>query len=76
MLQVVHDCRNDSAALYFQYDILVKNVFDTQVTDNNNLVFDNMHLALHAFGYIRPKFLNNARIMLSPKHYFGEIRNP
>ena len=31
MFQVVHDCRNDSAALYFQYDILVKGVFDTQV---------------------------------------------
>ena len=29
--KVVHDCRNDSAALYFQYDILVKGVFDTQV---------------------------------------------
>ena len=28
--QVVHDCRNDSAAFYFQFNILVKNVFDTQ----------------------------------------------
>lgn len=33
--QVVHDCRNDSAALYFQYDILVKSVFDTQVKSNS-----------------------------------------
>merc|ERR1719266_2317867 len=30
VIKVVHDCRNDSAALYFQYDILVKGVFDTQ----------------------------------------------
>ena len=51
LLQVVHDCRNDSAALYFQYDILVKNVFDTQVTDNNNLVFDDMHLATYGQNF-------------------------
>ena len=31
LFQVVHDFRNDSAALYFQFDILIKNVFDTQV---------------------------------------------
>ena len=31
LCQVVHDCRNDSAALYFQYDVSIKNVFDTQV---------------------------------------------
>merc|ERR1719266_631626 len=30
VIKVVHDCRNDSAALYFQCDILVRNVFDTQ----------------------------------------------
>jgi ribonuclease D len=30
-IQVVHDCRNDAAALYYQYDISIKNVFDTQV---------------------------------------------
>ena len=29
--QVVHDCRNDSAALFFQCDVQVRNVFDTQV---------------------------------------------
>ena len=29
--QVVHDCRNDSAALHFQYEVSIKNVFDTQV---------------------------------------------
>ena len=28
--QVVHDCRNDSAAFYFQFNILVKSIFDTQ----------------------------------------------
>ena len=50
LLQVVHDCRNDSAALYFQYDILVKNVFDTQVT-NNNLIFDDMHLATYGQNF-------------------------
>ena len=30
-LQVVHDCRNDSAALFFQCEVQIKNVFDTQV---------------------------------------------
>lgn len=30
IIKVVHDCRNDSAALYFQYDVSIKNVFDTQ----------------------------------------------
>jgi len=30
IIKVVHDCRNDSAALYHQHDITIKNVFDTQ----------------------------------------------
>lgn len=30
IIKVVHDCRNDSAALFFQCDVQVKNVFDTQ----------------------------------------------
>merc|ERR1719342_104781 len=30
LIKVVHDCRNDSAALFFQCDVQVKNVFDTQ----------------------------------------------
>jgi exonuclease 3'-5' domain-containing protein 1 len=30
IIKVVHDCRNDSAALYFQCDVQVRNVFDTQ----------------------------------------------
>jgi len=30
IIKVVHDCRNDSAALHFQYNIMIKNVFDTQ----------------------------------------------
>jgi len=30
IVKVVHDCRNDSAALYHQHDITIKNVFDTQ----------------------------------------------
>jgi len=28
--KVVHDCRNDSAALFFQCEVQIKNVFDTQ----------------------------------------------
>merc|ERR1711892_743803 len=30
VIKVVHDCRNDSAALFFQCDVQVRNVFDTQ----------------------------------------------
>ncbi|GAB6020600.1 hypothetical protein CHUAL_003277 [Chamberlinius hualienensis] len=30
IIKVVHDCRNDSAALYYQFDITLNNVFDTQ----------------------------------------------
>jgi len=30
VIKVVHDCRNDSAALFFQYDIHLRAVFDTQ----------------------------------------------
>jgi len=30
IIKVVHDCRNDSAAFYFQFNILVKSIFDTQ----------------------------------------------
>ncbi|KAK8771260.1 hypothetical protein V5799_025496 [Amblyomma americanum] len=29
-VQVMHDCRNDSAALFFQFGIKLQNVFDTQ----------------------------------------------
>lgn len=31
VIKVIHDCRNDSINLYTQYDILLRNVFDTQV---------------------------------------------
>lgn len=30
--QVMHDCRNDSAALFFQFGVKLQNVFDTQVS--------------------------------------------
>lgn len=30
LVKVMHDCRNDSAALYHQFGITLKNVFDTQ----------------------------------------------
>jgi len=30
IVKVVHDCRNDSAALYHQHDVTISNVFDTQ----------------------------------------------
>lgn len=32
IIKIIHDCRNDSFNLYTQYNILVKNVFDTQVS--------------------------------------------
>ena len=38
-VQVVHDCRNDSAALYFQYDVSIKNVFDTQASQITNIKY-------------------------------------
>lgn len=31
IIKVVHDCRQDSAALFYQMDIRVKPIFDTQV---------------------------------------------
>lgn len=31
VIKIIHDCRNDSYNLYAQYNILLKNVFDTQV---------------------------------------------
>lgn len=31
IVKIIHDCRNDSFNLYSQYDILLRNVFDTQV---------------------------------------------
>jgi exonuclease 3'-5' domain-containing protein 1 len=31
IIKIIHDCRNDSFNLYSQYNILLRNVFDTQV---------------------------------------------
>ncbi|XP_076111576.1 uncharacterized protein LOC143079833 [Mytilus galloprovincialis] len=31
IIKVMHSCRGDSAALYFQFEVLLENVFDTQV---------------------------------------------
>ena len=31
VIKVIHDCRNESINLYTQYDVLLRNVFDTQV---------------------------------------------
>lgn len=31
IIKIIHDVRNDAAALYFQHGIILKNVFDTQV---------------------------------------------
>lgn len=31
VVKVFHDCRNDAACLYFQYNVQMRNVFDTQV---------------------------------------------
>lgn len=32
IIKIIHDCRNGSYNLYTQYDILLRNVFDTQVS--------------------------------------------
>ena len=32
VVKVMHDCRNDSAALMYQKGIEIRNIFDTQVT--------------------------------------------
>jgi exonuclease 3'-5' domain-containing protein 1 len=32
IIKVIHDCRNDSFNLFSQYEILLRNVFDTQVS--------------------------------------------
>jgi len=31
MTKVIHDCREDQAALFYQYEIVLENVMDTQV---------------------------------------------
>lgn len=31
IIKIIHDCRNDSYNLYSQFNILLRNVFDTQV---------------------------------------------
>lgn len=31
VIKIIHDCRNDSHNLYTQYNVLLRNVFDTQV---------------------------------------------
>ena len=36
--KVVHDCRNDTVALFHQKGIEVKNIFDTQVSHNASLI--------------------------------------
>lgn len=33
VIKIIHDCRNDSFNLHSQYNILLRNVFDTQVSD-------------------------------------------
>jgi exonuclease 3'-5' domain-containing protein 1 len=32
IIKIIHDCRNDSHCLYTQFDVLLRNVFDTQVS--------------------------------------------
>lgn len=34
IIKIIHDCRNDSFNLYSQYNILLRNVFDTQVSND------------------------------------------
>lgn len=31
IVKVMHECRQDSAALFYQHDIILHNIFDTQV---------------------------------------------
>jgi exonuclease 3'-5' domain-containing protein 1 len=38
VIKIIHDCRNDSYNLYAQYNILLRNVFDTQVSGEIILV--------------------------------------
>jgi len=33
VLKVIHDCRNDSGALYHQFGVRIENIFDTQAAD-------------------------------------------
>lgn len=33
IIKIIHDCRNDSFNLYSQYNVLMRNVFDTQVSE-------------------------------------------
>lgn len=33
VIKIIHDCRNDSVNLYTQFNILLRNVFDTQVSE-------------------------------------------
>lgn len=39
VIKIIHDCRNDSMNLYIQFNILLKNVFDTQVSFFNRFLF-------------------------------------
>lgn len=34
IIKIIHDCRNDSYNLYAQFNVLLRNVFDTQVRGN------------------------------------------
>lgn len=40
IIKIIHDCRNGSYNLYTQYNILLRNVFDTQVRDYCLRTFD------------------------------------
>ncbi len=62
-VQVVHDCRNDAAALYYQYDISIKNVFDTQVTHH---FWASVFLCLFLTS---PFFCSNADFELAPSSW-------
>jgi exonuclease 3'-5' domain-containing protein 1 len=44
VIKIIHDCRNDSFNLHSQYNILLRNVFDTQVNDTS--------IHFHSFIYI------------------------
>lgn len=34
VIKIIHDCRNDSVNLFVQFKVLLRNVFDTQVSSN------------------------------------------
>ena len=62
IVKVMHDCRKDSEALYFQYDVTLRGVWDSQVTyavlsqlkGMNSLILLSIVVANQLLGYRTP----------------------